>query len=120
MSSVARVPRCCSKKSLPSSYGEGCLGLASSVRSGESGSAAETDQPEPRQRGRAVGALHGLEHLQRLRVLTGDVIGVAELQLGVVRAPEAAAHLDALLHHGQALLAFAVRHQVEAIVEQRL
>src|SRR5258706_8797897 len=83
-------------------------------------SPAEAQHPEARERRRAVRALYILEHLQRLLVLPGEVIGIGELQLGVIGTPEAATELDALLHHREPLVAFSEEDEVKAVVEARL
>src|SRR5205814_7079972 len=74
---------------------------------------ARVERPEPREIGGAVVALHRLERLHAARLLARVDLGIAEGELGVLRALETAL-LDALLHEVDALVGLAFEGVVQA------
>src|SRR5258707_11890611 len=111
----------CSSDSSAPATGSGmasphALRRGEAIISGKQGSAelaARVKDPEARDIGRAVGALHGLERLHAARLLAVGELRFAQAQLRVLGTPEAAL-LDALLDHPEALLALAFVDVLEA------
>src|SRR5437879_3937511 len=88
-------------------------------RTEESGCAAQTDHPQTSQGGCAVRPLHRLEDLNRLLILTRQMVGVPQFELRVFQPPEGLYVANPFLHQRQPLFRLGEQDVIEALVEKR-